>query len=239
MKKIFSFLALLLIASTAVKAQSVHHSMNMAMHHAMSQRTLHVTASAKVLLPADLIQFNITISAEAKTAQKAYQKHQQLEQELVSLLEKYNIDEEDIQFQPMSISEYREGYGESYTTYYQTRQTVTITFSNFDIYENIQVALIGHGFDQFSGNFLTTQKKKGMDKALRKAIQNAKDIAQLMAEEAGVQLVKVKSMSYSENTVRPYASSRVALAAAETQGLLQYSQTVAVTARVSMEFVIK
>ncbi len=205
-------------------------------------RTLNVTSTAQVELPADLIQFNITINAEADTPQEAYEQHQQLEQTLVSLLEQYNIDEEDIQFEPVSISKYSDrdlSADDGLKTYYRTRQTVSVTFSNFDIYEEIQVSLIENGFDEFSGQFLTTEKEEGMNKALRKAIQKAKATAQLMAEEAGIVLGPVIHMSYSEQTVRPYVSADLAASAMSKEGLLQYNQTVAVAATVSMEFYIE
>lgn len=239
MKKTFSFLFLLLMASIPLKAQSMQHSMPAKHHSMMNPRTLNVTATSKVLLPADLIQFNITINAEAKKVQQAYQKHKELEKVLVSLLKKYGIDEADIQFEPMSIDEYKNRQyrtAEGYPTYYQTRQMVSVTFSNFDIYEKIQVALIKHGFDNFSGHFLTTKKEEGKDKALRKAIQKAKSTAKLMAHEAGVALGKIYTITYNQPAVRPYTARQVALKSAASQGLLQYNQVVSISATVFIEF---
>lgn len=201
-------------------------------------RTIDVTATAEVLLPADLIQFNITLNAEADTPQEAYANHQKLEGVLVALFEKYDIKEEDIQFEPIAINDYLDRSDEGDKTTYQTRQMVQVSFSNFDIYEEIQIALIKNGFDNFNGYFMTTKKEDGVDKALRKAIEKAKVTADLMAEAAGVVLGPISHMSYSERIARPYAGDRVSMSMAKTEGLMQYNQTVTVSATVAIEFVI-
>lgn len=210
--------------------------------NAPEPNTINVTTTAKVELPADRIQFTVTVNAEADSPQQAYQKHQQKEQALVSLLEQYNIDEENIQYEPLSISEYRDrdlSEDDGVGSFYRTRQTVNVTFSDFDVYENIQISLIEHGFDEFQGRFLTTGKEEGMKKALRKAIQKAKNTAQLMAQEAGVAIGSILHITYSEPTVQPYATPRVAMASTGSKGLLQYNQTVVISATVSMEFEIE
>jgi len=227
MKYLFISLTFLLSVVLNNEAQAQSKSLN----------TINITKTAEVQLPADLIQFNITLNAKEDTPQEAYKKHQELEKVLVSLLEKYDIKEQDIRFEPIAISQYRERTDQGHKEGYQTRQKVQVTFSDFDIYEEIQVALIKNGFDNFNGSFLTTKKEKGMEKALRQAIDQAKTTAEMMAEQAGVTLGDVLEMTYSEHKVRPYAVDTMKMAV-ETNGLLQYKQTVAVEATVSMKFEI-
>src|SRR5690625_4354749 len=97
-------------------------------HHEL---TLNVEGSVKI--PADLIVFQITINAEGSTPDKAYDLHKKRESALVQLLEKYNISDKNIQYQPVSISKQRrQTDSKNYETFYKTRQQATLTFSNFD-----------------------------------------------------------------------------------------------------------
>ncbi len=200
--------------------------------------TLNISSTEQVQLSADRIQFNITINARADNPQEAYEMHQEKEDVLVGLLREYNIDEENIQYEPVSIRDYQEAGPGDREIYYRTTQTVNVTFSNFDIYEEIQVTLIENNFDNFNGVFLSTQKEEGKNEALRKAIQKAKAKAQLIAEEAGVDLGAVVNISYNSQPVRPYEDAAVAMKSVESSNLLDYKQTVTVFATVSMEFEI-
>ncbi len=217
-------------------------TVNNSVHAQSDSDNLYVTATAKVELPADLIQFNILINTQGDSLQAVYEEHQQMEQALVSLLEQYDISEENIQFEPLSVSEYQDrdmSEGGIVKTFYRTRQQVHVTFNDFEIYEEIQIALIKNGFDEFSGDFLATGNEEGMKEALRKTIQKAKETAQLMAAEAGVSLGPVVSMRYSEERVVPRAGYTIAAARSEAGGLLQYNQTVTVYATVSMKFALR
>lgn len=229
MKKLI-FICLTLFLSTAL-TNAVYAQSN-------NPHTLNITTTAEVQLPANLIQFNINLNAEADTPQEAYNKQKELETVLVSLLKKYDIDEKDIRFQPISINEIRDRTEDGLVKTYRTRQMVHVTFSNFDIYEEIQIALINNGFDDFSGNFMSTEKESGMKNALRKAIDKAEATAKLMADQADAVLGKVVHMAYSQHTVRPYRVEMKSVAMDAAGGLLQYNQVVVVSATVSMEFEI-
>lgn len=201
---------------------------------------LSITTTAEVELPADQIQFNINVNAEAQTPQEAYNLHQQREKALVKLLDQYKISEEDIGYEPISITKNqnynRNNEGE---TTYQTRQTVHVTLEDFSVYEKIQIGLIEAGFDNFSGQFTSTEFEEGKEQALRKAIQQAKSKAQIIAEETGVDLGTVVNINYHYEQVQPYARETFRMKAPSDSGsLLKYNQTVTVSASISMEFAI-
>lgn len=216
-----------LILSTSVSAQQTD--------------LLSISSEGSVDLPADIIQFNINLNAEADSPKEAYNLHQQREQALVDLLDQYDINEKDIRFEPIGISKSNSNNrnNEAKSTY-QTRQAVSVRFTNFEIYGTIQVALIEEGFDNFNGNFLSTQSEKGKDEALKKAIKIAKEKATLIAREAGVELGSIIGLSYSHSQYQPvYARSQdmVALESANN-ALMKYDQLVTVTANISIEFAI-
>lgn len=200
-----------------------------------------ITSEGSVELPADIIRFNVNLNAEGDTPQKAYNLHKQREGALVKLLDKYEINEEDIHFEPISISKSgRVARHSDEDPTYQTRQVVSLTLRDFDIYEEMQVTLIEENFDNFSGNFMSTDEESGKDRALRRAIQTAKEKAQIIAKEAGIKLGSITGIDYSHSQYRPvYAQSRD-LAISEGSGgqLMKFDQVVTITANISINFAI-
>lgn len=209
-----------------------------------AQQTPKITVSAEgsVELPADIIRFDINLNAESEEPQKAYNLHKEREDVLVQLLNRYEIEEEDIRFEPISISKSNSGprYSEQETRY-QTRQAVSLKLTDFEIYEKLQVALIEAGFDSFSGSFSSTQSEEGKDRALQEAIATVKEKASLIAGEAGITLGSISGINYNHSQDRPvYARSRD-LATFESSGgeLMNFDQVVTVTTNITMEFEIE
>ncbi len=202
---------------------------------------LTISSEGSVELPADVIQFNVNLNAEGDTPQKAYELHKQRENALVELLGKYDIEEQNIRFEPVAIQ--KTNAGRPYTkeeTVYQTRQNVSLTLSDFEVYEQIQITLIEEGFDSFNGNFLSTQAEEGKDRALRSAISNAKEKARIIADESGVKMGKIVAIDYSHRQIGPaYARSNdmIAVQASENQ-LMKYDQVVTITADITIKFQI-
>lgn len=202
--------------------------------------TMSISAEGQVELTADIIQFNINLNAEADQPQKVYDLHKEREKALVELLKKYDVQEKNIQYEPISISKVSNGnrYGENEEDRYQTRQAVNLKLDDFEVYEKIQVGLIEHNFDSFNGQFLSSKAEQGKDEALKKAIQIAKEKAQLIAQETGVSLGKITNINYSHNVSVPmYRRSAMEMSASSDQ-LLQYEPSVTVSASVSINFKI-
>src|SRR5699024_3368535 len=110
------------------------------------QRELNLRVEGSVKIPANRIVFQIDVNAEGSTPQEAYNLHKKRESALVDLLEEYNINDKNIKYEPISISpQRRTTNSKDYETYYKTSQQVTLTFSNFDKFEKIQIGLIQHG----------------------------------------------------------------------------------------------
>lgn len=197
-----------------------------------------IDAQGAVQLKADIIQFQINLNARGDTPQAAYDLHKQREKVLVGLLEEYGIAEKDIRFEPVSIarhSQYDREAGRE-AEYFQTQQSVGLNLKDFSVYEQMQVRLIAEGFDNFSGNFTSTEMEEGKNKALRKAIRNARAKAELIAEEAGLILSSIQNVSWSDHNVQPYYNRAAEMSQSAAPSLLQYEQSVTVTTTVSVEF---
>ena len=201
---------------------------------------LSVSAEGSVELPADIIQFNINLNAEAGTPEEAFKLHKKREEVLVQLLDEYQIKESDIDFQPVSISKSRRYAGpNSEEITYQTRQMVSLTLRDFDNYGSIQVELIRADFDNFSGHFLSSEEESGEEEALKNAIQAAKEKARLIADEAEVKLGPITKISYRESHHQPYEIKQYASVRAESDNrLMKYNQTVVIRATVQIDFEI-
>ncbi len=202
-----------------------------------SQKKISINMTASEAVEADLVIFNININAEGKSPQEAFQIHKQREEVLAGLLKKFDIKEEDIKFLPVRMNKrYSNDRNNQITV---TNQQVSVTFRDFDIYEEIQLTLIENNFDNFNGSFSSTMISEGKEKALVSAIQAAKEKATLIASASGVDLGTIINISYSDYTVTPRSSSgRFDLMEQSSASMMDYNQIVNVTATISIEFSI-
>lgn len=211
----------------------------------VSERTITINMSASELLPANLIIFNVNINAEGESPQEAYEIHKKRENLLAELLKEFDIEEEDIDYQPIRMSKrqqnnrYNANTETSYTTV--TNQSVSITFSDFSIYEDIQVTLIENDFDSFNGKFSSTKITEGKEKALITAIESAKEKAELIAKTSGVTLGPVSNINFSDHEIGvPFRSDGMEMMAmSRDASMMDFSQMVSVTANVNISYFIE
>ncbi|HKK47413.1 MAG TPA: SIMPL domain-containing protein [Balneolaceae bacterium] len=198
-------------------------------------QTISVNATAEVQVPADKISFQINLNARGETPQKAYNLHKQREKVLVDLLKKYDIKEKDIHFEPISISRvHNNEYTKNGKEMVQTTQSVALTLTDFKTYEKIQIALINNDFDNFSGNFMSSKQQQGENEALKKALKIAHEKASIIAEQIGKKLGNVSHVNFSFNQRPVRFASEMALKSSDS--LMQFEQTVTVTASVSVKY---
>jgi uncharacterized protein YggE len=206
----------------------------------LSQRTISINMSAMELIPADMVIFSININTEANTPQEAFNAHKKKESLLASLLKDFDIKDDDIKFQPVTMNKRTNYNNREEVVTVQTNQQVSVSFSDFEIYEKIQVTLIENGFDSFNGNFSSSKLDEGKEKALVSAIQSAKERAQFIADQSGVQLGKITTINYSEYQIgRPQVASQDAVMKMSSESsMMDFAQTVSVTSNISINFEI-
>lgn len=204
-----------------------------------AQSVININASAQVALPADKIAFNINLNAEGETPQQAYDLHKKREKVLVELLKKYNIEEKNINFEPISINRVHDNrYNNEGKQTVQTRQTVTLTLDDFDIYEQMQLTLIENDFDDFSGQFTSSKTTDGEDQALKEALKLAREKASIIADETGLTISGIKDISYSYGREEPRPMREMAFQKS-SDSLMEFEQTVSVSAHVSVTYLTK
>lgn len=198
--------------------------------------TITIHSSSTVQIPADRLAFHITINAEANTPRQAYRLHKQREQVLIRLLKQHEIKEENINFEPITISQHYIGRDQEKSRI-QTRQSVTLTLTDFKKYEDIQITLIQNGFDEFSGQFKSSKSEQGKDQALKQALQTARGKAELIARQTGIQLTGVSSVNFSYSQAPPRPMMEYAMAKTSDSSMVtEYDQSVSVSAQVSVEY---
>jgi uncharacterized protein YggE len=207
---------------------------------AQAQNEISINAAARVLVPADKISFQINLNAEGDTPQEAYDLHKEREKVLVRQLKKHDIKDEDLKFEPISINKtYNSSYQNKKKKRIQTRQNVILTLDNFDIYEQIQITLIENNFDEFSGNFTSSESEKGKNEALKQALQIAREKAEIIASETGLTISEIKNISHSYSSRPPRPVMEMTASKAADGGLLEFDQTVGVSANVSVVYTFK
>ncbi len=202
--------------------------------------TINISMSATEYLPADRIVFNINLNAEERNPRLAFNKHKEQETLLAGLLQKFEIEEDNIQFQPIRIDKMYRNNQRDHSS--RTNQQVSVTFDDFDIYEEIQLTLIENNFDSFSGSFSSSQIEEGKKAALLSAIHAARARATLIAEATGVELGNTYSITYSEHMVQPYQASRMdamMVMSESAPSMMDFEQVVSVSANISIQFKIE
>lgn len=210
----------------------------------VSERTITINMTASEILPADLIIFNVNINAEGETPQQAYDLHQERESVLADLLHDLDIDEDNIEYEPVRMNRRQvtsnryDNEEPQYVT--STNQSVSITFEDFSLYEKIQLTLIENGFDSFNGEFSSTEITEGKESALIKAIEAAKERAELIAKTSGVTLGAVSSINYSDHEISfPRKTEMLEMrVSSDAASMMDFGQTVSVTANVNISFFI-
>lgn len=222
MRTLSLFLTLFLIAVTT-RAQE----------HAIS-----IHSSASVEIPADRIAFHINLNAEAPTPQEAFDLHKKREEVLLELLKKHQIEKKNINFEPVAISR-TNVHREDQEPRIRTRQNVTLALSDFDRYEEIQIALIENGYDEFNGNFVSSEAESGKDEALKQALRTAREKAELIAKESNLQLEAIQSIDFSYNQSPPRPMMEMAAFQqdrSKSSLISEYGQSISVSASVSVKY---
>lgn len=200
-----------------------------------NEPNISISASAKVFVPVDIAHFNINISINDKEADNAYRTHQEREAYLARLLKDMEIDDKNIRYQPIAIRPNRQRDGEIHTS---TSQRINVELSDLGQLNEMQRLLINNKFDNFSGSFSSSKIPEAEKLALEKAVEKAREDAEILSRASGKKLGQVRSIDHStdrgfQTTMNSEMSLRIA---SDSPSMSDFAQTIPVEKRINIVF---
>ena len=230
MKKITLSLLVVFICAAAVFAQS-------------ASRTISVSGSGSVKVPADMAKLTFSVLTKEQTALASVQNNAAKMNKVYDALKKNGIEEEKISTTNYSLyqeSIYKDGKSEP--GQYVTSNNIIVVLDDVEKAGLVIDTAIGAGVNQMNGiSFLVKDSKAALNQARVLAFQQAKEKAELYAREAGCKLGKVLTImenSGSYPVVREYMEDGMLGAKATNATTISAGQD-SVTATVSVVFELK
>jgi|GEM_PF-1229497 len=205
--------------------------------HQQSITTPHITiqSTGMVTIPADFIRFTVNLNVFSKNLNDAFDQHKEQEAFLADLIKENNFNDGELIFNPIGVSASRNpASGDGFST----RQVVVFSVTDFDLFEDVQRKLIENGFTSLNGNFGANQTEENRDEALKKAMENARNKAEIIAASAGKKLGDVLSVEYGSGRPQPVAYREMSFDVQSGGQLSQFDQTITVSESVSVKFEI-
>lgn len=181
------------------------------------KNTISMSAEGKVNAVPDLATINLGVVTQATTAQKAQSDNITKVNAVVDFVKKQGVDAKDIATTQMSVyPQYDYSNGRNTITGYQASQTINVKVRGIDK-STEQIGKIidgatGAGVNEIQGVYMSFDDPDNLRQEARKmAIDKAKQKAQELAEQAGLRLGKIVSISegasYYPPTPIPYAAN--------------------------------
>lgn len=231
-KYLITTLLLFIISTVNVLAQVNLHS------NELMGNYITISSTGEALVPADIAILTISIGESNPDAERAFELHKEREAFLASLLTEMDFEDENINYEPISIRPDRQRDGAIHTA---TNQRIRLELENFDQLSELQIDLISNGFDNFSGSLASSQIKQANRRALREAVANARADAELLAKAAGKTIDQVLWIDHSADRGyrQPVAFGSDQIRSADYgPSLGDFSQTITVQKNIQVRFLI-
>lgn len=213
-KHVFTFIALLLVASIGLSACSMlpvqqADATNTSPESVSAPlRTLSVTGTGKVMLVPDLAYINIGVRSEAQDVSSALAANNAQATAITDALKAMGVDEQDLQtanFNVYSIQQYDQMGQPSYISY-SVENTLYVTVRDLTKLSQTLDAALSAGANQIYGiNFDIANRQAALEQARDLAIKDAEAKALATAATAGVTLGQIQTINVSNTSyVQPY-----------------------------------
>lgn len=224
-------LASLLVAFVAVKIVADLKSMQYIGTGIASADTITVNGTGDVLATPDIATFSFTVQEEASTVPDAQKKATDAMNAILAYVKKSGVDDKDVQTQSYDIYpryEYHAsanapmmypGQGTQVLAAYVVSQTVEIKVRKLDQAGTLLTGIGSYGATNVSGLSFSVDDETGVERQARdKAIEDAREQANVLARSLGVSLVRIVSFSESSNRPYPiyYAKAAMGMGAADS-----------------------
>lgn len=199
------------------------------------ERSITIDASAEIAVPADIVQFNIKLTVTAGEAGEAFRLHKEKESFLADLIKKEGLQDKNLSFQPVSLNS---GTTRDGANRFSTMQSVSLTLTDFTLFERIQQILVEYGFTNFRDSFNSSERQNGEEEALKQAIANAQKKAAIIAESIDKHIITIKSVEHHASPATFALDSRSLAASAMPSSMLDFEQSIKVSSQVRIVFEI-
>jgi uncharacterized protein len=169
-------------------------------------RSIAISGEGKVTAIPDIASVTLGMENTSMDIQVAQKKNSDTINSLMSQLKALGIDEKDIQTVSYNINpQYDYSNGRQTLTGYSVSQNISVKIRKTDQVSNVLKIAGDSKLNQVGGlSFDIDQPETYQQEARVKALQNAKDKAQALAQVMGVKLGKIISFSESSNYMAPY-----------------------------------
>ena len=187
-------------------------------------RTLAVTGTAEVAVSPDICYMTFIVTTEHKSsAAKAYQENNRTMTAVRDAIREAGVEQKDIQTQGFSIApqyHWNKDRDRSIFDGYKVSHNLHVKVRDLEVVSGVLDAGVTAGATQVSGvDFTVENPKKYLLDARVEAIKAARKKAELIAETAGVELLKPISISeYEPGGYRRFAQANVSFEATGTGG---------------------
>lgn len=161
-------------------------------------RTITVTGSGQVFLSPDIANISIGVHTEAEDAQQAVADNNAQTQSVVQMLVEMGVAREDIQTANFSIYPRQDfdDQGQIRDTTYVVENSVRVTVRELEDLGELLNAVVESGANNIFGiQFDVEDRVSALSDARQAAVDNARSVAEEMAQAAGVELGPVHSIT--------------------------------------------
>lgn len=144
----------------------------------------------EVRVQPDQVVFRVGVELREKTLEETRKQADQRTAALISYLKKSGIEDKHVQTAYLSIQPVYSGeYGQTTPQFYQATRTISVTLKKIDNFDELMTGLYKAGANRVDGiSYETSQLRKYQDEARKKAVQDARQKAVLLASELGAKV---------------------------------------------------
>ncbi|HOD01463.1 MAG TPA: SIMPL domain-containing protein [bacterium] len=182
------------------------------------KKTITVTGTAKADYANQISSYSLTIEYHDADKEKAVEELNNKVSETIDKVKQFGIDAKDIETQSLSIYQREEPYIEDGVTKYRPNDwyaSYTINITLRDLSKSIELTSLLSGVENSSlwgPNLIVDEENTNDEELLSKAVENAKDKAERLAESTGAKIgkvLKIEEAADSGNVIYPLTKTYV------------------------------
>ncbi len=227
---------LLVVGSLYLFVKAVSVFMSEDMMGSKMESTITLTGHGETKVAPDIASVYFTIRKEAKTSKEAQEMVAEVEKKALDFLKQNGVEDkyikaESVSFYPKYEYKYETSImapcneygcpprpGKSVVTGYEASEGISVKIKDLDSVGKIMDGLATAGVGELSGpNFEIEDEEEAKADARKKAIDEAKEKAEVLARDLGVRLGKVVSFNESGNYYPMYMRGGVAMDMAKAE----------------------